>query len=80
MKIKVNEIQAVHDTAEAVGGKVRTDYSGRGMFGRTCYAIDCTDKVECIEQAARFGLNNAKYDNMGENWIVYWPHIVENNA
>ncbi len=69
------KIAAVHSTARAVGGDVRADYSGRGMYGETCYAIDCDDRITCIERGARRGLRGAKYDQMGKGWVVYWPGV-----
>ena len=69
------KIQAIKDTAEAIGGEIRTDYSGRGMFGKTCYGIDCGDATACIEEAATRGLRNAKTDQMGKDYIVYWEQV-----
>ena len=68
------------EVAEMVGGNLRTDYSGRGMFGSTCFGIDCESSTECIETAAQFGIKGAKVDKMGKGWIVYWPHLkkIEN--
>lgn len=71
-KEKIKKIRA---TAKAVGGTVRDDYSGRFMFGKNCYGIDCDNAVTCIEQAAKRGLTGARYDNMGLGYIVYWPNI-----
>ena len=33
------QIQRIHEIAEEVDGTVRTSYSGRCMYGRTCYGI-----------------------------------------
>lgn len=63
------------EIAEIVGGTLRNDYSGRGMYGETCYGIDCQSSTDCIETAAQFGIKGAKVDNMGKSWIVYWPHL-----
>lgn len=69
------KIEAVHDVADEIGGKVRTDYSGRGMYGKTCYGITCDNEDECIEAAGAKGLRGARTDNMGRGTIVYWPSI-----
>lgn len=61
--------------ADEVGGTVREDYSGRGMMGATCYGIECQDATKTIEVSAGFGIRGAKIDNMGQGYIVYWPHI-----
>lgn len=72
---KLEQIAAIGNTAEAVNGDVRDNYSGRGMFGKTCYAIDCNDPVHTIIEAGKNGLPTPKIDNMGKGFIVYWPSI-----
>ena len=52
---------------------LRTDYSGRGMFGRTCWGIVCDDPNDIIVEV---GLKGAKTDSMGTSTIVYWPNIT----
>jgi hypothetical protein len=74
---KEQKIEIVESTAEAIGGKVRPTYSGRGMFGATCYGIVHDDANEVIEEASSRGLRNAVTDNMGLQYIVYWPHITD---
>lgn len=68
-------IDKVVETADEVEGSITSSYSGRGMFGKTCYGITCNSMYECIEVAASKGLKGAKTDNMGRQYIVYWPHI-----
>lgn len=72
---RAQKIAAVEATANAVGGTVRTSYSGRCMFGRTCYGIVCNFAETCIEEAFSRGLRGAKKDSMGLQAIVYWPSI-----
>lgn len=71
------KIQIIHKTAGAIGGTVREDYSGRGMYGATCYGIDCDDAQEAIEEAAERGLKGASIDSMGKGFIVYWPTVTK---
>lgn len=52
---------------------LRTDYSGRGMFGRTCWGVTCNDPNDVI---AEVGLKGAQTDNMGTSTIVYWPRVT----
>jgi hypothetical protein len=52
---------------------LRTDYSGRGMFGRTCWGIVCDDPNDVIVDV---GLKGAHTDSMGTSTIVYWPNIT----
>ncbi len=68
-------IEIIEDVADEIGGTVRSTYSGRGMYGKTCYGIDCDDITSCIELAAAKGLKGAKTDNMGKGYIVYWPSV-----
>jgi hypothetical protein len=56
-------------------GELRDDYSGRGMFGKTCYGIVTDNPDGCIEEAAEEGIKGARRDSMGLKHIVYWPHI-----
>ena len=68
-------IQIIEEVADIVGGSVRDSYSGRGMYGKTCYGIDCPDAQGVIEEAAERGLKGASTDNMGKGYIVYWTKI-----
>jgi len=68
-------LDAAEAIAREIGGKVREDYSGRGMYGKTCLGIVCDDDTECIELAAQYGFRRAQTDSMGKQMIVYWPHI-----
>lgn len=71
----MNKVEIIRTVAEAVGGEVREDYSGRGMFGKTCCGIDCDNADAAIEEAASRGLRGAKVDGMGKGFIVYWPSV-----
>ncbi len=68
-------LPVLDEVANEVDGRVTMTYSGRGMFGATCVGIICNNANDCIETAATFGLRKAHIDNMGLNWIVYWPHL-----
>jgi len=57
------------------GGELRSDYSGRGMFGRLCYGITCDNQTEALERIAQLNLPRPTTDNMGLGYIVYWPGI-----
>lgn len=52
--------------------KLRTNYSGRGMFGATCWGIVCEDANDVI---CDVGLKGSKTDSMGCSVIVYWPSV-----
>lgn len=69
------QIETLHEVADTVDGEIRSDYSGRGMYGRTCYGIECEEPISCIENAAMQGITGANYDQLGLGNIVYWPRI-----
>jgi hypothetical protein len=69
----------------------RTDYSGRGMYGKQCVGIvgDMADFMDFVttlaawyfededEEAEEFWyrINSVQIDNMGRDSIFYWPSI-----
>lgn len=57
-------------------GKIYKNYSGRGMYGRTCYGIvTSSDPAEVIASAEEQGLTDGRADSLGLDVIVYWPHF-----
>ena len=69
-------VEAIEEAADEVSGSIREDYSGRGMYGKTCYGIVVDGSgTEVIEAAAALGVRGARTDNMGKGTIVYWPHV-----
>jgi hypothetical protein len=74
MNIK-EKVAAIEKVADKVNGDVVKDYSGRGMYGKICYGIDCDNANYCLEQAGAYGLFGAKVDSMGRGFIVYWEEI-----
>lgn len=69
------KIELLHEVSDIVGGEITNNYSGRGMYGARCYGIECDEPVSCIEQAAMQGITGANYDQMGLQYIVYWPGV-----
>lgn len=68
-------VDIIRRVANRHGGTVRSSYSGRGMFGKTCYGIVCRAPITVIESASAKGLTGALTDDMGMQSIVYWPKI-----
>lgn len=71
-------IDALYEASDELNGSnVVNDYSGRGMYGKTCYGIESNDHrdTEIIEACARHGLRGARVDSMGKGVIVYFPSI-----
>lgn len=69
-------IEILQEVADDMGGTVRTDYSGRFMYGAECIGIVCENDTECMELAAEKGLTGSKTDNMGKRYIVYYPSYI----
>jgi len=80
-------IELLKEIAREVAGRVRTDYSGRGMFGDTCVGIT-TAPHRLLElgavisrlvddEALREELTrNSNTDSMGYDTIVYWARVT----
>ena len=71
----MTDIEKIESVAKDAGWEVRRDYSGRGMFGKTCVGIVCRRPIMAIEFAAERGIRGARIDDMGLDSIVYWPAI-----
>lgn len=65
----------IRKLANKVNGKVYEHYSGRGMFGDDCMGVICSDINKCLLQAGNLCLKNVRTDNMGLDYIVYFPSI-----
>ena len=70
-------LNILNEAADTVGGEVYKGYSGRGMFGQKCYGIVCDNPIACVETVAVKGITGANYDDMGLQYIVYWPRIKD---
>jgi len=66
--------EILQEVADEIGGELR-EYSGRGMYGKSCLGIVCDDPSDCIEEAVVRGIRGACRDSMGKQAIVYWPSI-----
>lgn len=52
-----------------------SDYSGRFMFGKLCCGIIADNSISVIEECAVNGIRGAIVDNLGLDYIVYFPDI-----
>lgn len=70
-------LEKAQEVVEELGPsyKVYQGYSGRFMFGKKCLGITGPSTATIIEAAARKGFRKAVTDNMGLDYIVYWPPI-----
>ena len=80
---EINYLREALDWKED-GCSVRTDYSGRGMYGETCLGITgqyltTIDVLEVLERAfddegkARDFMHRVNTDSMGRGTIFYFP-------
>lgn len=66
--------QKIKDASEnGDNRRLHADYSGRGMFGATCWSIYCDDANDVI---CEVGLKGTKTDSMGKGSVVYWPNVT----
>lgn len=77
------------DVADFGDTRLHTDYSGRAMYGRTCYGLsgDPTDILYDLAQllnldddddtvAYLLDMDNQRTDSLGLRTIIYWPGIA----
>ena len=85
-------ILAIKDFCEDNDYEYRTDYSGRGMYGKLCLGIVSSASplyiimkltehlkyvgVSCVE----YYLGVPKMDNMGLSTIIYFPKLDTSNS
>lgn len=82
--------EVLNEIAYAVEGEVRTNYSGRGMFGDTCVGIvlDVTMVelgvaiADCVtdKELRSYLRNSTRTDSMGHSTIAYWSGLTCDNA
>jgi hypothetical protein len=72
---KKEPLDIIKELVEEGLGRLYEGYSGRGMYGKNCYGITTSDPDFLIEEAVSKGLRGACRDNMGKEYIVYWPQV-----
>lgn len=86
--LTTEELDALQDACDDEGIDLRTEYSGRAMYGATCIGI-VADGIGSIlrvigilrEDSRAFDLyealsvGNPRTDSMGMQTIFYWPSI-----
>ena len=56
--------------AEKYDGKIRNDYSGRSMYGKTTYAVE-VDRGSFADFKRSRSARNYRTDNMGLDYVIY---------
>jgi hypothetical protein len=64
--------------AEKLGLNVYHDYSGRGMFGKTCLGVaGSMQDLDTLLSEIKGSAQGLRKDNMGLDYIYYWPEIED---
>lgn len=90
MERQIN-ITALKEIFEGMAYEVH-EYSGRGMFGRRCFAVECDNPSGLIAEVFLYlaenetpyaemvqvaeMLKDSRTDSMGHGSIVYWPNLI----
>jgi hypothetical protein len=62
--------------AGKMGLDIRRDYSGRGMFGKTCLGVTGSmEELDTLLSGVRGSAKGLRKDNMGLGYIYYWPDL-----
>lgn len=85
--------ELIRDFCYDEGLNYREDYSGRGMFSRSCVAVDCDNPLETLTGIfaylvdsdddiegceVQYALGEPKQDSMGMGCILYFPKLRTN--
>jgi hypothetical protein len=82
MVLTEDQIDDMYDAALTVGGEIRMDYSGRGMYDDECVGVVLKDEGDLFTFARLLDdelaelLGNPTWDNMGLREIAYWPKVT----
>lgn len=72
----LEKVKVIQKMAKDRDLKFKKDYSGRFMYGKQCVAVICRNTIITIAEAEHLGITDeARWDNMGRDFIVYWPTI-----
>lgn len=87
----INEL--IKEYCDDEGLNYREDYSGRGMYGRSCVAVDCDNPLETLSGIFAYlvdsdddiegcevqsALGEPREDSMGMGRILYFPKLRTN--
>ncbi len=79
----VDTIREIVETLEAEGYDVRTDYSGRCMYGHQCLGVTVPSSGAAFELGQLLheydSMGRTLSDSMGLDVIVYWPQVNTEN-
>lgn len=82
--------ELIREYCDSEGLDCREDYSGRGMYGRSCIAITCDNPLNTLCELFAYivdsdddldgydvqcALGESKQDSMGMSSILYFPRL-----
>lgn len=75
------DIELLVDTALDLGVDYTTTYSGRGMFGATCFSIEGQHRdllafLRALPDEVGDELVDPSTDSMGRDIVFYWPYVL----
>ena len=80
--LTVRQLADMNQAADGVDGEIRTDYSGRGMYGDKCIGVVLKDEGDLFRFAGLLDddfvelLGSPEWDSMGLREIAYWPRCT----
>ncbi|MBV6513918.1 MAG: hypothetical protein FMNOHCHN_03500 [Ignavibacteriaceae bacterium] len=85
MTLTNDQLNDFENLAWDIGGEVYENYSGRGMYGKTCMGITVEELENCLFRLGRMSgeldselskaLENFRTDSLGRSFIIYFPKI-----
>lgn len=78
MKTMTKTITKIKKVVKEVDGELVDNYSGRCMFGKTCYGVIGNSIQDLFYASCQAKLPKPCIDNMGLSYIAYWPNISKN--
>jgi hypothetical protein len=83
MTLTPNQFDEFSNLAWDIGGEVYENYSGRGMYGKTCMGITVDHLCKALFNLGRESenydfakeLERLEVDNLGRSYIIYFPRI-----
>ena len=85
--------ELIKEYCDDEGLKYRENYSGKGMYGKSCVAVDCDNPLGALTGIfaylvdsdddidgydVQLALGEPREDSMGTGCILYFPHLRTN--
>lgn len=85
MTLTPDQFNEFSNLAWDIGGEVYENYSGRGMYGKTCLGITVNELENSLFRLGKLAaqsddgweheLENFRTDNLGRDYIIYFPKL-----